>query len=119
MSERVLLLGCGSSRDRRIKIQGKKDWEGQELVTLDSNPSHSPDIVWDLDQYPWKWTKGLKEGSQFDEIHAYEVLEHLGEQGYAESFFGCFFEIWRLLKPGGYLAATVPHWQSMWATGSP
>lgn len=44
----------------------------------------------------------------WDEIHAYEVLEHLGRQGDAHAFFAQMAEIWRLLKPGGYLVAEVP-----------
>lgn len=44
----------------------------------------------------------------WDEIHAYEVLEHLGRQGDALSFFAQMSELWRLLKPGGYLVAEVP-----------
>ncbi len=44
----------------------------------------------------------------WDEIHAYEVLEHLGQQGDASRFLAHFSEIWRLLKPNGYLCATVP-----------
>lgn len=44
----------------------------------------------------------------WDEIHAYEVLEHLGRQGDALSFFRQMSELWRLLKPGGFLVAEVP-----------
>lgn len=44
----------------------------------------------------------------WDEIHAYEVLEHLGRQGDAHAFFAQMSEIWRLLKPGGFLVAEVP-----------
>jgi SAM-dependent methyltransferase len=44
----------------------------------------------------------------WDEIHAYEVLEHLGSQGDAHALLSQFSELWRLLKPDGYLCATVP-----------
>lgn len=44
----------------------------------------------------------------WNEIHAYEVLEHLGRQGDAHAFFAQMSELWRLLKPGGYLVAEVP-----------
>jgi len=44
----------------------------------------------------------------WDEIHAYEVLEHLGQQGDAHALLAQFSELWRLLKPNGYLCATVP-----------
>lgn len=55
----------------------------------------------------------------FDEIHAYEVLEHCGEQGHFKLFFAQFREFWRVLKPGGYFCATVPDWRSVWAWGDP
>ena len=107
-----LLLGCGSTRDRRIGIEGRSGWD--ELVTLDHNVDHKPDIVHDLEQLPYPF-----EDNTFDEVHAYEVLEHLGRQGDWRSFFAQFSELWRILKPGGYLAATCPSWQSSWAWGDP
>lgn len=55
----------------------------------------------------------------WDEIHAYEVLEHLGSQGDAASYFAHFSEIYRLLKPGGHLCATVPSRYSSWLWGDP
>ena len=55
----------------------------------------------------------------FDEVHAYEVLEHLGTQGDYRSFFAHFYEIWRALKDGGHLFATCPSYKSMWAWGDP
>jgi hypothetical protein len=48
------------------------------------------------------------EGDYWDEIHAYQVLEHLGSQGDAAAFFAHFSELWRLLRNGGYLVAEVP-----------
>jgi len=48
------------------------------------------------------------ESDYWDEIHAYEVLEHLGRQGDAHAFFRQMSELWRILKPDGYLVATVP-----------
>jgi SAM-dependent methyltransferase len=107
-----LLLGCGSSRIKRIVVPGlPQDWV--ELKTLDIEPSHNPDVVADLNNgipYP---------DDTFDEVHAYEILEHLGQQGDVKSFFYTFYEIWRVLKPKGVLCATVPDWKSMWAWGDP
>jgi SAM-dependent methyltransferase len=84
------------------------------LTTVDNNPAHFPDKIIDLNYLDWPL-----ESSFFDEVHAYEVLEHLGRQGDVGSFFNTFYEIWRVLKPGGILAATVPRWDSMWAWGDP
>jgi SAM-dependent methyltransferase len=59
------------------------------------------------------------EESYYDEIHAYEVLEHCGSQGDYRLFFAQFSEFWRILKPGGLFFATCPAWHSPWAWGDP
>jgi hypothetical protein len=87
---------------------------GVDLHTIDVNPDHDPDLVWDLNEIPWPILESV-----YDEVHAYEVLEHLGRQGDVVSFFGTFYEIWRGLKPGGRLVASVPRWNRMWAWGDP
>ena len=109
-----LLLGCGFNRDRRINIGGRTEWN--DLVTADCNKECGPDRVWDGTN-PTKW--GQFEDEEFDEVHAYEVLEHLGPQGDFWLFFHQFSEIWRILKPGGHFAATVPSRDSPWAWGDP
>ena len=113
MSYRILLLGAGA----RDELQMGPDNRPAEfkVVTLDLSRRHKPDIVWDLD-----WTIRMPiADSEFDEIHAYEVLEHTGTQGDAKFFFGQWTEFARILKPGGLFFATVPHWQSIWAWGDP
>lgn len=104
-----LLIGCGSRRDKMI---GSGEWE--KLVTLDLEESHHPDVVHDLNDYPWPFPD-----DEFDEIHAYEVLEHLGRQGDYRSFFATFSEAWRILKDGGLLCATCPAPGSPWVWGDP
>jgi hypothetical protein len=88
-----------------------KEWIG--LVTLDIEASHDPDIVADMNA-PLPF-----EDHSFAEVHAYEVLEHLGRQGDVKSFFGVFGELWRILEPGGAVFASVPNWESLWALGDP
>jgi SAM-dependent methyltransferase len=110
MSE--LLIGCGNSRDKRLRPDGRMDWS--DLVTMDHDPNCGADIFHDLESLPWPI-----EDNRFDEVHAYEVLEHLGRQGDYKAFFAHFGEIYRVLKPGGILAGTCPSWQSIWAWGDP
>lgn len=119
MTYHELLIGCGHQRDKRLCVDPLMP-EWRNLTTLDRNPDAKPDILWDLDRFPWaRIGVGRLEDSVFDEIHAYEVLEHLGRQGNAKSFFAHFSEIHRLLKPNGYLCATVPSRHSPWAWGDP
>ena len=108
-----LLLGCGSRREKQIVPTGvSRDWS--KLVTLDITDRHKPDVVWDLNNKPWPF-----EDNTFHEVHAYEVLEHLGQQGDFRSFFADFSEIWRILTNGGWLIGTSPAWDSKWAWGDP
>lgn len=141
MIYRELLLGCGHTRDKRLWMSGQTaQWRG--LVTLDHSPRAKPDVLCDLDVYPWGHNLSESEALNappnyldylrigvdwwafgddvFDEIHAYEVLEHLGGgQGDYRGFFRCFQEIWRILKPNGYLFATCPSRYSDWLWGDP
>ena len=109
---RQLLIGSGSEHTRRLFGPDGADFT--DLTTLDYNPDHHPDIVWDLTQMPYPLVD-----DSFDEIHAYEVLEHTGAQGDYKFFFAQFSEFWRVLKPGGKLFATCPSRLSPWAYGDP
>jgi SAM-dependent methyltransferase len=106
-----LLLGCGSSRVKKLHQQGRSDWDG--LVTLDLEARHNPDVVHDLNN-PLPFPD-----NSVDEIHAYEVLEHCGNQGDYKFFFNQFSDFWRVLKNGGVILGTVPLPTSVWAWGDP
>lgn len=106
-----LLLGAGNARHKLIAIDGKK-WG--DLTTLDIDPDCKPDVLHDLNDRPLPFGDNA-----FDQIHAYEVLEHIGAQGDWRGFFDEFAEYWRILKPGGYLCGTVPAWDNEWAWGDP
>jgi SAM-dependent methyltransferase len=110
---RELLLGCGNSREKLLGLGGEK-LEWRNLTTLDCTGECQPDIIWDLNICPWPI-----EDNSYDEIHAYEVMEHLGAQGDYLSFFAHFTEIWRILKPDGHFFATVPSRFSVWLWGDP
>src|ERR1043166_8270559 len=99
-----LLLGCGNSRLKQIDptYSGSTKWV--KLVTYDMDPNCGADIVADFEDV------GLSmfPENYFDEIHAYEFLEHLRFQGDWKGFFKDFSEIYRVLKPGVYLCASTP-----------
>lgn len=109
MSE--LLIGCGASRVKQLSLNGS-EWSA--LTTLDCNATHRPDVVHDLEVLPYPFAD-----EQFDEIHAYEVLEHTGRQGDWRFFFAQWEEFHRILKPGGFFLGTVPLPTSVWAWGDP
>jgi len=132
MSRRELLIGCGSTRDKRLSPDKSLDgWSN--LTTLDNNPAHKPDVVFDLCSIASSGCPtGMHTGNEcvpgrrlpfddcaFDEVHAYEVLEHIGRQGDYLAFFAQFEEFHRILKPGGFFCATCPSYRSMWAWGDP
>lgn len=140
-----LLIGCGRRRDKRVWLPSNDPQAGagpasnrvwENLYTLDNNPACCPDIVCDLSCFEWfgrgtptehglealkphARDQGVILSNFFDEVHAYEVLEHLGSQGDERAFFAHFSEIWRILKPGGHLLATCPSRYSEWLWGDP
>lgn len=110
---RELLLGCGAN-------WVKKMWHPpmvphwHDLTTLDMNPDHHPTVVWNLDNLPLPF-----EDNSFDEIHAYDVLEHQGSPGNFEFFFAQFSDFARMLRPNGFVLATVPGPNCEWTWGDP
>jgi len=108
-----LLIGSGRNLKKKVTFP-EIPMEWCELVTLDNNPSVEPHYVHDLNNIPYPFDDNM-----FDEIHAYEVLEHCGQQGDWRFFFNQFYEFWRILKPGGYFIGTCPMWDSPWAWGDP
>lgn len=112
MSARELLIGCGNKRVKEISITDSLEF--QNVTTLDIDPTTNPDIEHDLNVLPYPF-----EDNTFDEIHAYEVLEHTGQQGDWRWFFAQWSEFYRILKPDGQFYGTSPIWNSMWAWGDP
>jgi SAM-dependent methyltransferase len=115
---KALMLGVGHFPAERKLVALGAEPEQPEWTTLDINPECKPDILFDLGF--------LETGSQLpiapeslDEIHAYQVLEHFGQQGDYRGFFSTFRELWRVLKPGGVLYGDTPSLSSPWLWGDP
>lgn len=114
--KKYLLVGCGNERSKRVKCpeSASDDFSDGVLVTSDIDPGVGADVVHNLDVLPYPW-----QSNEFNEVHAYECLEHCGTQGDARFFFGQFAEFWRILKPDGVLALSVPIWNHDLAWGVP
>jgi hypothetical protein len=113
------MLGAGHSEVKRRLIAVSSVPEDEtKWLTLDDNKSASPDEVFDLDRlekgFTLPWANGF-----FDEIHAYEILEHFGRQGDFRGFFSTFRAFHLALKPRGLLLGTCPSVKSEWAWGDP
>ena len=80
-------LNLGSGRKRR---------EG--CVNVDRAPGVHPDIVWNLDQYPFPLPD-----SHFHQVYAGDVVEHIVS---IPDFMG---EVHRLCAPGAFVEITTPH----------
>ena len=81
-----LSVGCGN---RQLP---------QDYLRLDISPSVNPDIVWNLDKFPYPLPD-----DQFEEIECLDVIEHVAEIG------PTLEEFHRILRPGGILRMTTPH----------
>src|SRR6476619_6278252 len=85
----VLHIGAG-----KRKIRG--------AVTLDINPRVNPDVVWDLDVFPYPFPD-----SAFDRVVCEHVIEHLSQ------VISVMEELHRVTRPGGRVHITVPHFSSL------
>ena len=97
-----LLIGCGNSRAKKLYLESQPEWVGR-LVTMDINPNCGADVVWDLEVLPLPF-----EDEEFDELGAYDVIEHIGRTGDWRRWFDEFAEFHRILKPGGEFGVIVP-----------
>ena len=86
MDKKILNVGSGSGPS------------SPGVLRLDSRPEVKPDLLWDLNKTPLPLA-----ADSFDEIECSDVLEHLADIPSAME------EFHRLLKNGGRLKITTPH----------
>lgn len=122
--KKTLLLGTTPDRNNKKWVKfdlsptSYFDGEVYTLDILDSRLKDPRHIVFDLEQLHAGIALPYQDG-EFDEIHAYEILEHYGMQGDFRGFFREFAEFWRVLKPGGLMMISCPMWDSPWSFGDP
>lgn len=75
-------------------------------ISIDFNPNSNPDVLWDLNNYPWPF-----KDNEFDIVYSSHCLEHLNDPKKALE------EIWRISKPNAKLILIVPHFSSRLAWG--
>jgi SAM-dependent methyltransferase len=88
----VVPAGC-----RRL-VLGSGQKKQDDAINVDLVPSTNPDIVHDLNNRPWPLPD-----NQFDECHAYDVIEHL------DNIVATMEEIHRVCRNGAVVRITVPH----------
>jgi len=84
-----LNLGCGHNH-----VDG--------YVNVDREPAAEPDVVADLEEFPWPF-----EDDSVEVVRASHVLEHLGAQ--PQVFIGVMQELYRVCRAGARIHITVPH----------
>jgi hypothetical protein len=84
-----LNLGCGFNKRAGF-------------VSVDSSAHCEPDILHDLEEFPWPWAD-----SSVEEIVMRHVLEHLGAT--AEVYFGVLREMYRVCRHDARITVVVPH----------
>lgn len=83
---------------------------GDEMRTgyyrLDFNKDFNPDMVWDLNKYPYPF-----KDEQWGEIYTSHVLEHL------DDIYKTMHELFRILKVNGIIHIRVPYFSNGWSKG--
>lgn len=84
---------------RRLSLGAGLDRSLSGAVTVDANPRTSPDIVHDLNRFPWPLPS-----NEFDEVLCREVIEHL------DDIVKTMEEIHRVATHGAKVFITTPHY---------
>lgn len=84
-----LNLGCGQNR-----MAG--------YVNADREPAVEPDVVMDLEEFPWPF-----DDDSVEKVNASHVLEHVGRE--SNVFIGIMQELYRVCRGGATIHIAVPH----------
>jgi SAM-dependent methyltransferase len=79
---------------------GRKKLKG--AITLDINPRLEPDVVWDLNVFPYPF-----DADTFELVVCEHVIEHL------DDVIRVMEELHRVTMPGGRVLVRVPHFSSL------
>jgi hypothetical protein len=102
-------------QNKSIKIDlgcGSKKKEG--FIGVDKYKFPGVDIVMDLGKEKWPW-----EDNSVEEVHCYNLIEHLTNLNQKYERIHFFNELYRVLKKGSQANISTPHWCSMRHYGDP
>lgn len=108
-----LLIGCGHSRTKNVYFPDNQNWV-EPLITVDMNPDCGADVVMTMDglgQRSWRHPFGKRlpfPDNHFDEVGAFNCMEHWGAQGDWRAYFDEMAEYHRVMKPGALFYILVP-----------
>ena len=107
--------------EKRVEASLVRDLHRRESLNLGSGFTHlraalnlditsetNPDVVHDLNQFPWPFPD-----ERFSEIQAFDVIEHL------DDFIAVMEEIHRVCRSGAIVRVTVPHFSCANAFSDP
>lgn len=94
-----LNLGCGQNRK-------------PGYVNVDKFATFAPDVVWDLEVFPWPFGE-----SEVEEILLFHCLEHMGAE--TDVFLGIMKEMYRVCAHDARIHIAVPHPRSDGFAGDP
>jgi len=87
---------------RQILHLGSGRKYAPEAINVDRISTTDPDVVHDLDSFPWPFVNG-----RFREVRAFDVMEHLND------IVAAMEEIHRICVDGASVLITVPHFSSV------
>lgn len=80
-------------------------------INVDINPVFKPDLIIDLNSFPWAAAGNPLPHNHFDEVRAFNIIEHL------PNTLRVMEEIWRISKPGAKVEIMVPFYNSSTVPG--